>query len=353
MNPRFQITHRVTAGLTRIERARGFLDAAKLSEDWLATMRSRALLLEAHHTTHIEGTHLTLEQSERLLAGLAVPEADPDDARELLNYRDAFEFVSGYLGDGGPVTEGLIREIHRRLVAGVRGGAGQPGEYRRVQNYVVNSVTRQVIYTPPPPGDVPPFMADLVEWLNAPGEAHPVLTAGIAQFQLVHIHPFVDGNGRTSRLLSTLCLYRAGYDFKRLFSISEFYDRDRPAFYAAIQGVRDRGMDLTGWLDFFVEGLATQMDEVKERGQRVIKADVVTRKHGLNERQSAALRYLFEHGKITIQDFEVLSPQINRRSLQRDLKALVEKGLLQGTGTSPTDPNRVYSRGPVLDGREL
>jgi Fic family protein len=353
MTPRFQITHRVTAGLTRIERARGFLDAAKLSEDWLATMRSRALLLEAHHTTHIEGTHLTLEQSERLLAGQAVPEADPDDARELLNYRDAFEFVSGYLGDGGPVTEGLIREIHRRLVAGVRGGAGAPGEYRRVQNYVVNSATRQVIYTPPPAGDVPPLMADLVGWLNTPGETHPVLVAGIAQFQLVHVHPFVDGNGRTSRLLSTLCLYRAGYDFKRLFSISEFYDRDRTAFYAAIQGVRERGMDLTGWLDFFVAGLATQMDEVKDRGQRTIKADVLARKHGLNERQSAALRFLLEHGKMTIQDFEAQCPTANRRTLQRDLKALVDKGILQDRGTAATDPNRVYSQGPSLENREL
>jgi Fic family protein len=334
MNPKYQITHRVTAGLTRIERARGFLDAAKLSEDWLATMRSRAFLLEAHHTTHIEGTHLTLEQSERLLAGQAVPEADPDDARELLNYRDAFEFVSGYLGDGGPVTEGLIREIHRRLVAGVRGGVGAPGEYRRVQNYVVNSATRQIIYTPPPAGDVPPLMADLVGWLNAPGEAHPVLVAGIAQFQLVHVHPFVDGNGRTSRLLSTLCLYRAGYDFKRLFSISEYYDRDRASFYAAIQGVRDRGMDLTGWLDFFVEGLATQMDEVKERGQRIIKADVLARKHGLNERQSAALRFLLEHVAMTIQDFEALCPKANRRTLQRDLKGLVEKRLVAASGAT-------------------
>jgi Fic family protein len=85
-------------------------------------------------------------------------------------------------------------------------------------------------------------------------------------FRVVHIHPFVDGNGRASRLLSTLCLYRTGYDFKHLFSISEFYDRDRAAFYAAIQGVRDNGMDLTGWLDHFTTGLATQMDEVKERG---------------------------------------------------------------------------------------
>jgi len=110
----------------------------------------QALILEAHHTTHIEGTRLTLDQAERLWKGEAVPEADPDDTRELLNYGNAFEFVS------------------------------------------------------------------------------ECLDSGIAQFQLVHIHPFLDGNGRASRLLSTLCLYKAGYDFKRLFSISEYYDRDRP-----------------------------------------------------------------------------------------------------------------------------
>ncbi len=332
--PSFRITNRMTAGLTRIERARGFLEAARLSEDWLATMRSRALLLEAHHTTHIEGTRLTLEQAERLLAGETVAGTDPDDARELLNYRDAFEFVSGYLNDGGPMTEGLIREIHRRLVAGVRGDSAAPGEYRRVQNYVVNSVTRQVIYTPPPPDDVPPLMSGLATWLNAASDIHPVLTSGIAQFQLVHIHPFVDGNGRTSRLLSTLCLYRAGYDFKRLFSISEFYDRDRGAFYAALQSVRDGGMDLTGWLDYFVEGLATQMDEVTERGHRAIRRDVIARKHGLNERQALAVGHLLENPDLRIEDFERLCPKVNRRTLQRDLKDMVDKGVLKTKGSA-------------------
>ncbi len=334
MNPRFTITHKITAGLTRIERARGFLEAAQLSEEWLATMRSRALLLEAHHTTHIEGTHLTLEQAERLLAGKSVVEADPEDTRELLNYRDAFEFVSGYLHDGGPVTEGLIREIHRRLVEGVRGGSAKPGEYRRVQNYVANSLTGEVIYSPPAPMDVTPMMAELSAWLNAEHEIHPVLAAGVAQFQLVHIHPFVDGNGRTSRLLSTLCLYRAGYDFKRLFSISEYYDWDRMAFYAALQGVRDRGMDLTGWLDFFVEGLATQMVEVTERGKRAIQSDILTQQHKLNVRQTAAIRYLLENGKLTIQDFEALCPETTRRSLQRDLRLLLEKGLVVASGAT-------------------
>ena len=120
-------------------------------------------------------------------------------------------------------------------------------------------------------------MRELVEWLRAEQAIHPVLVAGIAQFQLVHIHPFVDGNGRTSRLLSTLCLYRAGYDFKRLFTISEYYDRDRAPSIAALQGVREADMDLTGWLEFFVTGLATQLQEVKTRGEQAIRADVIAR----------------------------------------------------------------------------
>ena len=340
--PSFTVTHAITADLTRIERARGFLEAATLSEDWIREMSERALVLEAHHTTHIEGTRLTLEESEVLLAGETVPEADPDDVRELLNYRDAFEFVSTWLGSGGPVTEGLVREIHKRLVEGVRGGSAAPGEYRRIQNYVVNAATREVVYTPPPAHDVPILMRELVDWLNRERDIHAVLVGGIAQFQLVHTHPFLDGNGRASRLLSTLCLYRAGYDFKRLFTISEYYDRDRAAFYRAIQGVREQDMDLTGWLEFFTAGLATQLDEVKGRGERTIRRDALVRRHGLSERQAAALGHVIEHGRLTIHDYEKLYPGANRRTLQRDLRVLVGKGLLVEAGTGPTDPTRHY-----------
>ena len=136
---------------------------------------------------------------------------------------------------GGPLTEGLIRDIRMRLVEGVRGGSTAPGEYRRIQNFVVNSDTGEVVYTPPPAHDVPILMRELINWLNQAGQVHPVLASGIAQFQLVHIHPLLDGTGRTSRLLSTLCLYKAGYDIKRLFTFSEYYDRDRAAFYRALQ----------------------------------------------------------------------------------------------------------------------
>lgn len=133
--PVFTTTHPITSGLTHIERARGFLEAAMLSEQWVREMGQRALLLEAHHTTHIEGTRLTLDQARLLLEGNSVPDADPEDAKELLNYRKAFDFVSEYISSGGPITEGLIREIHRCLVEGVRGGAAGPGEYRKTQNH--------------------------------------------------------------------------------------------------------------------------------------------------------------------------------------------------------------------------
>ncbi len=109
-------------------------------------MGRRALILEAHHTTHIEGTQLTLEQAERLMAGSPVPEANPDDVGELMNYREAFEFVTEVLDYAGSITEGLIREIHKRLVDGVRGGAAAPGKYRRMQNYVVNAATGETVY---------------------------------------------------------------------------------------------------------------------------------------------------------------------------------------------------------------
>ncbi|HUK54072.1 MAG TPA: Fic family protein, partial [Candidatus Binatia bacterium] len=297
--PRFAITHAITAALTRIERARGFLDAAKLSEEWIGKMQKRALVLEAHHTTHIEGSQLTLEQSERILAGKKVQGARPDDTKELLNYRKAFELVSNYLESGEPITEALIREIHKGLVQGVRGNRASPGEYRKIQNYIVNSRTGEKIYTPPPPLEVPQMMADFVAWLQKEAQINSVIVAGIAQFQLVQIHPFVDGNGRSARLLSTLCLYRTGYDFKRLFTISEYYDRDRPAYYQALQSVRESGMDMTGWLEYFTEGLSAQMREVQVTAEHVIRRDVIlakARKNGLKDRSMALLDFLLGAG---------------------------------------------------------
>lgn len=334
LQPVFTITNEMANDLTQIERVKGFLEAATLSEEWIHSMQSRAFILEAHHTTHIEGTQLSLEQSEQLLLGYNVPSADPNDAKELTNYRYAFDLVASYLDNGDPITEGLIREIHKRLVNNVRGNAATPGEYRKIQNYVVNSITKEVIYTPPPVYELPFMMKELIAYMNNTTEVHPVLVSGIAQFQLVHIHPFLDGNGRTARLLSTLCLYRKGYDFKQLFTISEYYDRNRADYYNAIQSVRDNQMNLTHWLEYFTHALAEQMREIKLRSESVIRSDVLSQRHGLSDRQTKALQYIIEHGELTIKIFESLYPEVNRRTLQRELKMLLDLNILSSRGVT-------------------
>ncbi len=332
-HPRFTISIPIASALTAIERTRGFLEAAKLSKDWVSKMQARALMLEAHHTTHIEGTHLSLDQSERLIAGEKISGVDSEDVKELLNYKKAFDFVSEYVFSQGVITEGLIREIHQRLVKGVRGNTAQPGQYRTVQNYVANSKTKEIIYTPPAPYDVPVLMDELIHWLQTEQTIPPVLIAGIAQFQLVHIHPFMDGNGRTARLLSTLCLYRSGYDFKKLFTISEYYDRNRQDYYHALQSVRSSSMDMTSWLEYFSKALETQMHEIQLKGSHAIKLDILALQHKLSERQKQALENLLMREKdFTIQDYESLCPGVNRRSLQRDLADLIEKELITQKG---------------------
>jgi Fic family protein len=337
--PRFSITNTITSAIGRIDEAKGFLTAARLSADWVAQMQRRALVLEAFHTTRIEGARVTLDQAERLLAGEDVPDAPPDDSRELLNYRDAFDLVSEYLESGEPITESLVREIQRRLVQGVRGDSAAPGQYRRVQNYVVNSVSGETVYTPPPSYEVPRLMAELVDWLREPGGVHPVLAAGFAQIELVRIHPFLDGNGRTGRLLSTLCLYRSGYDFKRLFTISEYYDRDRPAYYEAIRSGNEADADLTPWLEYFADGLASQMRQTAGRAELVMKRDLAVGRLGLNARQATALAFALEHGQVALADYQKLLPAVTRRTLQRDLLGMVKKGALTREGATN---RRVY-----------
>src|SRR3954469_469117 len=128
--PKFTISIPIASALTAIERTRGFLEAATLSKDWVSKMQARALILEAHHTTHIEGTHLSLDQSEKLIAGEKMSGVDSEDVKELLNYRKAFDFVADYVFSQGVITAGLIREIHRHLVEDVRVNSAKPGQYR-------------------------------------------------------------------------------------------------------------------------------------------------------------------------------------------------------------------------------
>lgn len=333
-NPKFIITQKINKSLVEIERVRGFLDAIKLKDEWFADMQKETLILETHYSTHIEGTELSLEQAKSILEGKDIRGIRPDDKKELLNYKKAMDFISKYLGKEDPITEGLIRELHKILVRGVRGDQADPGNYRKIQNYVVNSRTREIIYTPPSPLEVPHLMKEFVEWLNVTKDLSHILVAGIVQFQFVHIHPFIDGNGRTARLLSTLILYKTGYDFKRLFTLSEYYDKDRSAYYKAIQSVRQNNMEMTTWLEYFVNGLISQMTEIHKKGKKIIIAENFVRKfqnYNLNIRQEKIIRYLVINDNIDNEQCQKLCGSI-KRTATRDLISLVKKGLLEKKG---------------------
>ena len=325
-----------------IERARGFLEAAHLSKQWVKKMSRNAFLLETHHTTHIEGTELTLDQSKKILAGKKIAGADKEDIREVKNYRDAFRMVSDYLKKEKTIKESFVKNIHKELVKGVRGGDAKPGMYRDIQNYVGNSRTREVVYMPPKPREVPGLMEEFVGWINGESDTHPVLKSGIIQFQFVHIHPFVDGNGRTSRLLCAAYLHKEDYDFKRLFSISQYYDQDRNRFYSAIQSVRDNDMDMTGWLEYFVEGFLVQMNEVMAVGKKVIFKDALIQNHNLSLRQGMIIEHILENGKFVPKDFDHLceKAKTTKRTLQRDLKSMIDKKIIEMRGETN---RKVYS----------
>jgi len=332
--PKFAITPKINKALVEIERVRGFLDAVKLKDEWIADMQKNALILESHHSTHIEGTALTLEQAKSILEGKKLKGINRDDEKELLNYKKAMDFISKRLGKNEPIAECLIRELHKLTVKGVRGERADPGNYREIQNYVVNSRTREIVYTPPHPRDVPHLMREFTEWINLAEDFSPIVIAGIAQFQFVHIHPFLDGNGRTARLLSTLILYKTDYDFKRLFTISEYYDNDRPSYYKAIQSVRENNMDMTVWLEYFVKGLRSQMAAIYEKGKKIIIADRIVKlleNSKLNLRQKKIVRYLVINEQIDNALSQTICKSI-KRTATRDLAGLVEKNILKKIG---------------------
>lgn len=332
--PKFIITNKINNDLLEIERARGFLDAAQLKGEWIRDMQSAALILEAHHSTHIEGTELTLSEAQNILAGKTVKGVRPDDRQELLNYKDAIDFVSEYLDSKSKITEEIIKDIHRILVKDVRGGSLEPGSYRKVQNYVANSLTGETIYKPPASGEVPALMKEFVEWLNMEKDISAIMVAGVAQHRFVDIHPFLDGNGRTARVLCTLILYQKGYDFKRLFSLSEYYDKNRREYYDAIQLVRVSGLDMTSWLEYFVRGLKNQMLGVRTKGEEVIKKDIIIEnavRAGLNDRQKNALIYLMEKQNITRAEYVKLN-DVSIRTANYDLEVMEKLGFIERTG---------------------
>jgi Fic family protein len=280
--PQYKLTPRILRQLKAIERTCGFLSAVRLQPEWIQQVRSETEVREALASIQIEGNSLTLEQAFELADELPARELR-DSEREFYNYRQAFKAIEPlHRMRDEPLTKGDLLNLHRTLVSGVRGGHRCAGELRREGVRVGDIVDGETIVHHQPPAwtVIEQEVEAHFEWLEASkvkGEGaddpwiHPVIQAGILQHRLVYIHPFLDGNGRTARMMTTLLLYQRGYDFKYLFELSEYYNRDRDEYYECLR-TADRTEDYTAWLEYFLGGFSHQMFRIEERVKKAAQA---------------------------------------------------------------------------------
>ncbi len=283
-SPVFQITPLMLRQIKAIEEARGFLQAVRTHGEWLDRLRQETRVRDALSSIQIEGRTLSYESAFALAES---PPAQLDDGeREFLNYLRAFEMIDGLRGERDyRVSRRDLLNIHRQLVDGVRGGQRHAGQFRSEGVKVGDIIdgVETVHHEPPPWHEVEPEIDALFDWIDAVkahpharavigGEpdpwVHPVIVAGIAQHRLVWVHPFIDGNGRTARMLTALLLYQRGYDFKYLFDLSSYYNKNRDRYYEMLRTV-DRTGDYSHWLMYFMGGFAAQMYLVKRRAAEV------------------------------------------------------------------------------------
>jgi len=333
-HPNFTVTNKIINHIAEISASREVVLNAPLLPKWEVKLRKEATLKMVHHSTSIEGNKLTVDEVNRLLQGENIP-AREKDKKEVLGYLKVLEYIDK-LGEEGvdSITEAIILEIHRLNTGGILADS-EAGHYRAVEVAVVNGLGR-VTFQPPDAARVPSLLQDFIAWLNSPEarESYPVLVSGIAHYELVRIHPFVDGNGRTARALATLILYLRGFDTKRFFALDEYYNEDRASYYAALQSVDPRTINITPWLEYFTEGVAVSMGRVKQAILDLSLDRRLKEQRGqlyLNDRQMQLLKYLQTKPRITIREIQKMF-DISRDTANRDLKPLLENTLVQRRG---------------------
>jgi len=222
---------------------------------------------EAVLSSKIEGTQATLGELLAAEAGAAV-ERSPDDLREVGNYVVALEHGISRLKKL-PLSVRLIRELHQKLMTGVRGHGAAPGRFRTVQNWIgkPGSTTATASYIPPPPGEVEPCLSAWEKFLHE-STMPPLVTIALAHYQFEAIHPFLDGNGRVGRLLITLFLTEREILPAPLLYLSAFFEASRRDYYDGLRGVSERGA-WNDWLEYFLLGVARMSEDALSRATRI------------------------------------------------------------------------------------
>lgn len=343
-NPQYKVTNKIVSQLTAIAEAKAVIERAKLLPKSELKLRRQALIRMTHSSTGIEGNILNIQQVEAVYAHKKIV-APARDVYEVKNYIKAMFFISQIVKKKQAITEKTVLKIHK-LVTDRTLPEKQSGNYRQGLVYVVRrrmGMPAEVVYTAPVASKVPKLTADLVKWIqqSKKEEVNPIIVAGIVHQEIAAIHPFSDGNGRTARALATLILYDRDYDFRQLFALEDYYNRDRASYYQAIdigKNYEKRRTDFTPWLEYFVRGFKEEINNVKAKvmslSRRKINGKIESQIY-LDKEQLKIIDFLEQVGKITVKDaVDIL--ECPKRTAQLHLQRLKKLRMIKQIGKGPS-----------------
>lgn len=316
------------------------------SLDWFiyAFVRKEAVL-----SSQIEGTQATLVDLLTFEAEQADVPTPSDDVEEVCNYLEGLQYARSQLADpqGLPLSMRLLNETHQRLMKGVRGVEKLPGEVRRSQNWIGGSRPSNAAYVPPPVHALAGVLTAFEKYMHAEDTLPPLIRAGLLHVQFETIHPYLDGNGRIGRLLVTLLLEHWKQLSKPLLYLSLFLKQHRDDYYRRLNAVRVEG-DWEGWLDFFLEGIATIANEsvASARDLFALVSDDRSRALAFDGMSMMAMK-LFEllprHPVVTAASVMKLL-ETTKPTAARAIDLLAEAAILKETTGKKRDRTYVYWR---------
>jgi Fic family protein len=341
--PKYTITNKILKTVGEIEACKEVIENAPLVPYYEKQFQTEAIERTVYHGTHIEGNELSFQQAKDVMEGVEVV-AHERDIQEIINYRNVTKLLDELVVRRGDYSLEMLLDIHRETVQRIV-VEEKVGVLRKSQVVIREEGTGNIIFSPPPFVEVPYLLEDFFEWFNSPEakEIHAILRAGIAHYILVAIHPFVEGNGRSVRAFSNLVMMREGYDLKRFFSLEEHFDRDLSAYYNAFAKVDTQSdniaaRDLTIWLEYFSYVVAVELSKIKDR-VRKLSVDMkmkgrLGRQIALTDRQMKLIEYVSDNGGAIMQELKHMLPMISEDTILRDLRDLMEKGILTKEGST-------------------
>ncbi len=336
--PRYTITDIILHRISQIAAGRELIEQSKLIPKWELKLIKEAQLHNAHSSTSIEGNNLTLEQVEALSEKKDVI-ASNKDKQEVINYLDALDAVPKYASED-KITAELFLEIQKTITGGTLEDPKYCGTFRKQQVFVGKRIFdgtqfKEVVeYMPPKAKDVPKLVEEFLDWLNSDKarEINPVILAGVAHYEVARIHPFVDGNGRTARLLATLILYKSGFDHRRFFALDDYYDEARHSYYAALKTVDKNKGDLTDWLEYFINGVLHSVNKVKETIAKFGFTPKIEKEQiELTPRQMKILEKINEKGRTTNRELRGMF-RISRQAVVKEVSKLIQAKIIELVG---------------------